>query len=160
MNYFEIFDFKEEFDIDLDILEKKYLEFQSKFHPDNAGISEVEKSIEINEAYKILSDDFLRLSYILKLSDIDILDDIKAPKVDFETLEKILELQEQIAEISNKVELDNLKIKLNAEIKLQISASAKLIKTKEFELSSQFLIKAKYLKKALEDLKIRKKKIK
>lgn len=160
MNYFEIFKFEEKFNIDLDLLEQKYLDFQKNFHPDKAGIKEVENSILVNEAYKILSDDFLRLAYILKLNEIDILDDAKAPKVDFDTLSRILELQEAISSCNELSKLDEIKTKLQSEIKLQIKACVKLIDSKDFALAAQILIKAKYLKKSLSDLKEQKKKIK
>jgi molecular chaperone HscB len=158
-NFFEIFNFPIQFKIDLDFLEKKYLEFQRQFHPDKSSVDDVSKSIEINEAYKILADDFLRACYLLELNGIDILRNEKAAKVDQATLERVLELQEIIFEIINKNEIKELEEKLNSEIKFLISAAAKCLESMDLELATQFLIKVKYLKKSLEDLKIRKKKI-
>ncbi len=156
-NFFEIFSLPQKFSINLDELEKKYLEFQNQFHPDKSGFNDISKSIEINEAYKVLADDFLRACYILELKGIDILKNEKASNVDHKTLEQVLELQEKISEISNKNEIKGLEEKLNSEIKFLIALSAKCLKNIEIDLAAQFLIKAKYLKKSLQDLKFRKK---
>lgn len=159
INFFETFSLPQKFSIDLNELEKKYLEFQNQFHPDKSSLDDVEKSILINEAYKVLSDDFLRVCYLLSLKGIDIRNDEKAVKVDFKTLETVLELQERISEIANLEEIKILQERLNAEIKFLIAASVKCIETSDTNLAAQFLVKTKYLKKSLEDLKIRKQKI-
>ncbi len=158
-NFFELFKLETKFEIDLANLEQKYLQFQNQFHPDKADASEIEKSIQINEAYEALSDDFLRACHLLSLKDINILTDEKAAKVDHETLVKVLELQEKISEISNKDELEELRKKINAEVKFLIAAFVKAYEANEVELAAQFIIKTKYLKKSLKDLKERKKKI-
>jgi len=155
-NYFEIFSLPQSFFIDETLLEKKYLEFQNQFHPDKSSSADISKSIEVNEGYKILSDDFLRACYILQLKGIDILHDEKAVKVDFATLEEQLELQEKISEMTDKNEMESLRKDLNSKVKALISQS---MEAQADEHSAQLLVKAKYLKKSLEDLKIRKNKI-
>lgn len=158
-NFFDLFELETKFEIDLAKLEQQYLQFQNQFHPDKASTSEIEKSIQINEAYEALSDDFLRACHLLSLKDINILTDEKASKVDHETLVKVLELQEKISEISNKDELEELRKKINAEVKFLVAAFVKAYESNEIELAAQFIIKTKYLKKSLKDLKERKKKI-
>ncbi len=158
-NYFEIFALPIDFSIDEIALEKKYLQFQNQFHPDKSGAGDISKSMEINEAYKILADDFLRACHLLQLKNIDILNDEKAVKVDFATLEEQLELQEKISEIVDKNEIENLQKDLKSQVKKLILQAAKIYEAFDFEDSAQVLIKVKYLKKSLEDLKIRKNKI-
>lgn len=158
-NFFELFSLPVNFFVDQNALEKKYLEFQNQFHPDKSSSDDISKSIEINEAYKILSDDFARACYILKLNGVDILKDEKAVKVDVATLERVLELQEKIAELADKNEIEELREKLNSEIKFLIAAAVKCFGSNEIQLAAQFLVKAKYLKKSTEDLKIRKQKL-
>ena len=158
-NFFELFALKPNFEIDQIELEKKYLDFQKQFHPDISSSADIEKSIAINEAYKTLSDDFLRACYLLALKNIDIRHDEKAIKPNTETLIEILELQEKIAEISDKNEIENLRKEINQEFKSLILNSMKQLEANEINLSAQLLIKAKYLKKSLEDLKIRKNKL-
>lgn len=158
-NYFEIFSLTPSFSIDEIALEKKYLKFQTEFHPDKSGSGDISKSIEINEAYKILADDFLRACHLLQLKNIDILNDEKAVKVDFATLEEQLELQEQISEIVGNDEIEKLQKDLRLRVKKLILQAAEIYESHDFKASAQVLIKVKYLKKSLEDLKIRKNKI-
>jgi molecular chaperone HscB len=146
-NYFELFSLPQVFEIDLGELEKKYLEFQRQFHPDQSSSGDVSRSIEINEAYKVLTDDFLRACYLLLLMDIDIRNDERAVKVDQLTLLQVLELQEKISEISDKNEIEELRKKINLELKEMILDSMKQYKANEIATSAQTLIKAKYLKK-------------
>lgn len=152
-NYFQIFSISEKFDIDLIDLEKKYFHLQHQFHPDKSGSDNEETSAQINEAYKILSDDFLRACYLLKLKNIDILHDDKCAKPDMATLQRILELQEGIEEMKDESEINDLKQKLVSEIKSLILESMKCLEALEINLSTQLLIKAKYLKKSVSDLK-------
>jgi len=153
-SYFENFSFNVDFNIDLEELENKYLEFQKQFHPDNSS-SDVEKSISINEAYKVLKNPLQRASHILQLNGIDLENDSKAPKPDIETLEEILELQEKVAEITLE-EKDSLKKYLISEIKSLLEKTAKALENKDFTKAAQILIRAKYFDKTLRDLKIRK----
>ncbi len=157
--FFDLFSLTENFAVDLVALEKKYLEFQQQFHPDKSSSDDISKSIAINEAYKTLSDDFLRACYLLELKGFDILKNEKAAKVDLVTLERVLELQENISEMSNKNEIEELRKKLNSEIKQLVLGSMEKLEASEIEASAQILIKAKYLKKSVEDLKIRKQKL-
>jgi hypothetical protein len=68
-------------------------------------------------------------------------------------------LQEKIVEMVDKNEMDELRVKLNSEIKFLIAAAVKCFGSSEIALAAQFLVKAKYLKKSTEDLKIRKQKL-
>jgi molecular chaperone HscB len=151
-NFFEIFKIPQKFEIDLEQLEQKYFQFQKQFHPDSASFSDIEKSIEINKAYKILSNSIARASYILQLNKIDIENDSCAPKPDLATLEEILELQEMVAEISAN-QAQNLRKNLQQRIKILLQEVAKKLENKEFEAAAQVLIKTKYFDKTLRDLK-------
>lgn len=156
-NYFELFNLSPKFTIDLSEIEKKYHQFQNQFHPDKADFNSIEHSILINEAYKILSDDFLRASHLLQLKNIDIEDDENHIKPDISTLQEILDLQEEIFEINNLNEILALKNNLNSQIKKLINDFQNAFEVNKFNEATQFLIKAKYLKKSLIDLKNRQK---
>ncbi len=154
-NHFEIFALPISFEIDLDNLEKKYLEFQKAFHPDNSSSADIEKSIAVNEAYDVLKNNLRRASHILQLNGIDLENDSTAPKVDSATLMEVLEIREKIFE-SSADEIENLKKDLSKKVKSLITESAQKLNNKEFETASQILIKAKYFDKTLQDLKRRK----
>jgi len=154
-NFFEIFAISPNFEIDLDQLEQKYFAFQKQFHPDSASVADIEQSIAINQAYKILSNPIARASYILQLNGIDIEDDSQAPKPDLATLHEILELQEMVAEISSN-DAKNLAKNLQQKIKSLLQEVATSLENKAFATAAQILIKAKYFDKTLRDLKNKK----
>ncbi|MBU6339367.1 MAG: Fe-S protein assembly co-chaperone HscB [Rickettsiales bacterium] len=155
INHFKNFGFGIDFKINLEELENKYLEFQKQFHPDNGLFADVTKSIAINESYAILKNPIRRAAHILQLQNIDIENDEKAPKPDFETLEEILELQEKLAEISEE-EKSQLKKYLTSKIKDLLEIMSQELDNKAFEKSAQILIRAKYFDKTLQDLKSKK----
>jgi molecular chaperone HscB len=158
-NFFILFDLEEKFAIDSIFLERKYLELQSKFHPDKSDHNNANKSIEINEAFRVLSDDFSRACYLLQLHDVDLINDDKAIKPDKSMLLEILELREHIETIENKNVIDNLSRHLKQTIEDLIADFARAYEDNQIKLSATFLLKAKYLKKAVEDLKIKKQKL-
>jgi molecular chaperone HscB len=155
INHFNTFSFEIDFNINLEELENKYLQFQKQFHPDNVGSTDIEKSISINESYQVLNNPLRRASHILQLNGIDLENDESAPKPDMETLEEILELQEKVAEI-NLDEKSDLKKYLNLEVKNLLEKTAKELENNNYNQAAQILIKAKYFDKTLRDLKARK----
>lgn len=156
-NHFEIFLLSPNFSVDLDELEKKYLEFQRQFHPDKSSTADIEKSIAINEAFEILKNPLKRISHILQLHGIDLENDSTALKVDATTLMEVLELREKISE-DRFDETEKLKKDLNSRIKLLIEETAQELENKDFKAAAQILIKAKYFDKTLRDLKAKKNK--
>jgi molecular chaperone HscB len=161
-NHFKKFNLEEGFDLDQDILEEKYLNFQQIFHPDKLiAKSESEKielehnSILINEAFEILKNPLKRTIYLLKLKDIDLNHDACHVKPDHETLINNLELREQIFIIDNQEKLKNIKKICENEIKLIIKIAKKYYEEENFEECAKELIKAKYLDKSILEIKIK-----
>ncbi|QCI19108.1 Fe-S protein assembly co-chaperone HscB [Buchnera aphidicola] len=79
MDYFTLFKLPKQFNINKDLLNKNFYKLQLKFHPDlfiNDSVSKkkqvLEKSIEINNGYKILEDSLSRSIYLLSLNGIKI----------------------------------------------------------------------------------------
>ncbi|WP_187307826.1 Fe-S protein assembly co-chaperone HscB [Buchnera aphidicola] len=75
MNYFQLFNLPQAFDIDIEKLLFQFYELQKKYHPDanynsikpeNNNI--LEKSIYINKAYQILKNPYKRAKYLLSLN--------------------------------------------------------------------------------------------
>ena len=89
--------------------------------------------------------------------NIDIENDENHIKPDITTLQEILDLQEKIFEIDNLDEILVLKNNLNSQIKKLINDFQNAFAINKFNEATQFLIKAKYLKKSLIDLKNRQK---
>jgi molecular chaperone HscB len=77
-NYFELFDFPVDFDIDGELLAQRYRKLQQVVHPDNyANASEKErrlalqKTAQINEAFQVLKHPMSRGRYLLQLQGVD-----------------------------------------------------------------------------------------
>ncbi len=160
VNFFAIFNLKECFNIDKALLDTIYFDFQNKFHPDKASAQDIKKSININEGYAILSDDFLRACHLLALKDVDILKDDKSIKVEQNTLLEILELQEQIAIESDIKNINDMVTKITKNINHLILQSIVMMDNSSYKEAAQILVKAKYFKKCIADLKTKKKNLK
>lgn len=151
-NFFDFFSLPINFFLDQDELEKKYFSFQQHFHPDKAGIAELENSMDINEAYEVLKNPLRRAVHILQLNNIDVENDENATKPDISTLEEVLEIQEKIP-VLNQQEIIDLKKSINNQIKLLLDQVAQKLDNKDFTAATQFVIKAKYFDKILQDLR-------
>lgn len=73
-NYFDYFNLDITFDLDTEVLDKRYLEWQSKFHPDVCSTANYqnkqfkqEQSILVNEAYQTLKSPLKRAEYLLSI---------------------------------------------------------------------------------------------
>ena len=159
-NYFEIFNLDINYNLDQDQLEKTYHKLQSKIHPDKQDISQIEHSIALNNAYKNLNDDFLRACHILSLKNIDILHDEKAVTISQQTLLETLEIQEKISLENNFNNIEKLQNIIILDFSKALRDSMQLYQQNKIRALTQFLIKAKYLKKCLDDLKQKKSQIK
>ncbi len=151
-NFFEKFSLPIKFSLDLDALEQKYFAFQKQFHPDTAGVAEIENSMDINEAYDILKNPLRRAAHILQLNGIDVEKDSLALKPDIATLGEVLEIQEKILE-SSPQEILEVKKYLQSEAKSLLEDIAVKLDNKDFAGAAQFLIRAKYFDKILQDLR-------
>jgi molecular chaperone HscB len=161
-NHFQKFNFQESFDLDLDILEEKYLSFQQLFHPDKLiGKSKVEQvnlehnSVLINEAYEVLKSPLKRAIYLLDKQGININHDSCHIKPDHETLIENLELRETIFETPDKEKLSEIRKSCSSQIKLILKQAKEDFNNNSFEKCALELIKAKYLDKSLIEIKLK-----
>lgn len=121
-NYFQLFEIKKNFNVDINILEKNYFELQKKFHPDkyvNATDHEKRLSLQItsyiNEAYETLKDDYLKSIYLLKIEGYEF-DDQNNTVSDPDFLMNQMELREESENIALKKDKEDIKrfyLKLN-----------------------------------------------
>ncbi len=161
-NYFQRFDLEESLNIDLDMLEEKYLSLQSKFHPDKLIDKNKEdrvnlemNSILFNEAYEVLRRPIARAIYFLKLkAGIDINDDSSCKvKPDENTLIENLELRELIFETDSKEVLKELRDDCKKKILLILDIVKKEFEKKDYDKCAIELIKARYLDKTIFEIK-------
>ena len=146
INHFFNLNLEVKYELDLNLLEKNYLELQQKYHPDKS-LSDLDKSIAINESYKILSNPTLRAEHLLELQNIFLDDDQKSLKPDIEILKEIILLQENIEDCQNIEQLNGYQQSIDNQCADLILQFLKNYQNKNFEIAGQNIIKIKYLKK-------------
>ena len=118
-DYFQLLDLQKKYYFDKAQLKSKYLSMQIKFHPDRAA-SEKERriflgqSMKLNEAEKVLKDDYLRAEYMLKLAGSKFDDKTLRDAISAEELAKIMEMHEMVDDAEDLEELRQME-----QIKLQ-----------------------------------------
>ncbi len=112
MNYFQLFDIENSFDIDLQNLSSSYQALQKAVHPDKyAHASEqeqriaVQKSAQINDAYQTLKNPLLRAEYILVERGVDMPNE-QSSFSDTSFLMHQMELREMLEEIQFASDID------------------------------------------------------
>jgi molecular chaperone HscB len=141
-NYFQFFGLKNQLNIDLEELERKFFEFCKECHPDfftNCQDAEKDVCISrmsfINNAYKVLKDPISRAKYLLRLERGETTEDKK--KVPRELLFEVMELQEKIELVKSEKDTENIRI-LNEEINQMKTEFENKINNLNIELSNLF----------------------
>ena len=113
MNHFELFAIKQKYDIDQKLLQKQYFALQTKHHPDRSKNEldrrkNLEYSMLINEAFKVLQDDYLRAEYLLNIKGEHIDDNKLKSLLSHNQLEEILENYELIESTQDLSQLNKI----------------------------------------------------
>jgi molecular chaperone HscB len=131
MNYFTFYDIPESFNVDENLVKRKFYELSKTYHPDFYINHSVEKQQEIlelstinNKAYQILSKPSKRLEYILQLRGHGIEGEKYQLPQDFfmqmmEVNEALMELEfdpDQSVLDRTKVQIDGIEEELNSEL--------------------------------------------
>lgn len=110
MNYFQLFDLPEQFELDLTELGSRYLALQKRFHPDNfaAGserdrLLSVQQTANINDAYHSLKQPLLRAEHLLALRGLKISNEQRS-FTEPAFLMQQMELREQLAEVREQAD--------------------------------------------------------
>jgi DnaJ-domain-containing protein 1 len=126
-SYFAVLGLDERFDIDLKELERKYLELQLRYHPDNGG--SVAHSAELNVSYKVLANDMARAEHLLAVNDVAL------PKLSNEYMMEVMDAYEDGAAQDSAIVL------LKADMARHFAAG-------DFIAASEALVKIKALRRA------------
>lgn len=143
------------FDVDQRQLRKEFRNLQGQYHPDilNSGdekvqLDDAEYSSVLNHAYATLKSPLTRAQYILKLNaNIDITTDEASKDYQFKDkalLLDILEIHEELENVSDDSELAALKISNDERIQDSISKLGQLFKDEDYENAAMESIKLKY----------------
>ena len=112
-SYFQLLGLPKKYTLDQSLLKSKYLEMQVKFHPDRATDENqrhifLEQSMMLNEAWKVLKDDYLRAEYMLKSSGVEFNDHVLRSVLSQSELEKIIEMHEIMDDTDDLDELHKI----------------------------------------------------
>lgn len=114
MNHFELLNLEKRYDVDPALLRKQYLLEQALHHPDRASsdltrIENLDISMQLNEAYKILKDDYMRAEYLLTILGQKFDDRLLRDALTALELEELIEAHEELDLIDEVIDLQHLK---------------------------------------------------
>jgi Fe-S protein assembly co-chaperone HscB len=159
MNYFELYEIPVAPLVNASVIKKKYYELSRKYHPDFfTGADEaeqknvLEKSSDVNKAFKIFSDEDETLKYFLMLTNV--LAEEEKYELPSGFLMEMLELNEelQMAEDTTPIQsqISNLKSQIYEPVKkIMEGYTADNIAEKELLQLKEYYYKKKYLNRIL-----------
>lgn len=166
-NPFKMFDIKEEYFIDVELISKKYKSLQRKFHPDNftnktakEKLMATQISADITDSYNLLLDPIKRGEQLLSLSGVDFSMQNYTSK-DNSILFEQLQLREQLETIKED-EIDSFSKEIDiafAEKERLFAKQIKQLKTNTDELDDikTILLSMRFYQKIQQEIRQKKK---
>lgn len=159
-NYFELLGIEKKYDIDLELLNTRYLAMQSRYHPDMIKTIQEKQnnlaiSIDLNTAYQILKDDFTRAAHLLFLENILLDDEQVRQQISKDQLNNIwydLELVENTDEL---IKLQHILDNKVGEQKEVINNLSLAFNKKDIQQAVGLTIKLKYLKNLIDNIQLK-----
>ena len=160
MNHFQLLELDQRYDLDQMLLKARYLSKQSIYHPDKAPNKNLrkdylEKSMQLNEAYKILKDDYFRAEYLLKLKGQEFNADALKTKLTPHELEEIMEMHEALDETDDLQELEAMKSLKIQEKKIVVNQLACYFAQEKIAKALDLTIRLKYLTNLVGNIKLK-----
>ncbi|CAI2377853.1 unnamed protein product [Moneuplotes crassus] len=157
VDHFELFDIKEDYDIDIEKLDETFYQLQQMFHPDRFTMTGDEDLMEnsttyssfINNSYKLLKDDLERAKYILKKKGYKALEEGDQIS-DIEYLQQIMEIREEIESSETQEELNVLKADTLLKKQTIVEKVSSLFKAEAYEEIIETLVQLRYTIRILE----------
>lgn len=150
------------FDLDLDVIEKRYLGFQRAIHPDRFAAKPAKEralaeaqAVSLNEAYETLKDPLRRAAYLLGLKGLGAAIDKDETMCDPELLMEAMEAREALGEAGSVAAVEALQVKAGADALNILSELAKAFARDDLPLANRLTTKLKYLRKYLEETRAR-----
>ena len=161
-NFFELFELPVSYEVDLNQVQKKYMELQKLVHPDKfANASDAEKRLSmqqtswINEAQTTLKDPVLRATYLLKLKGTDINLENETT-MDAAFLMQQLEMRERLEHIKKENDpltaLDGMAKELKAASNDVMAGFAASYETEQIDEAREWIRKLQFMQKAKKEI--------
>mmetsp|Transcript_30338 Transcript_30338/g.34464 ORF Transcript_30338/g.34464 Transcript_30338/m.34464 type:complete len:169 (+) Transcript_30338:608-1114(+) len=154
------------FDLDLQLINRRYKDLQKVIHPDLFNNSEEtekgaaeELSTHVNEAYFTLRNEIQRANYLLKLQGEEVLEEghsITDPLLIME----IMEVRENISMANSDEDLDKLRAENQTKKSELLREFQTYFSAKEVDEAKQTLVKLSYYSKILEEIQNREESLK
>ena len=160
MNYFQLLELEQRYDIEQGLLYSNYLIKQLEYHPDRvtdsvSKVKNIEISMLLNEAYKVLSDDYKRAEYLLKLNGFEFSEKQLSLKLSPHELEEILEEYEAIEEMHEMTDLiakEKEKLVIKTELIKEITSH---FSKNNFTKALDLTVRLKYLTNLVGNIKLK-----
>ena len=160
MNYFQLLELEQRYDIEQALLHSNYLTKQMEYHPDQvtdsvSKVKNIEISMLLNEAYKVLSDDYKRAEYLLKLNGFEFSEKQLSLKLSPHELEEILEEYEtieQMHEMTDLIAKEKVKLVIKAELIKEITSH---FSKNNFTKALDLTVRLKYLTNLVGNIKLK-----
>lgn len=163
IDIFQTFGLPYDITIDLEKLELKYYDLQSKLHPDRFIDSTPEESYfsqihssNLNLSFEKLKDTVARSNELLKILGFNFDKEEKSFN-DIETLNEIMELQNEAENISTEEERTNFISMVDSKISNLYKKLNNSFRNKKLENANKLNIKISYLLKIIKDIKLNQK---
>lgn len=157
VDHFELFDLQETYDVDIEKLEQTFYQLQHMFHPDRFAVTGDEDLMEnsttyssfINNSYKLLKDDLERAKYLLERKGYTVLEEGEQIK-DFEFLQHIMEIREEIEFSETLEELNILKSDALLKKRTIVEEVSEYFRLEEYEEIKDLIVNLRYTTRILE----------
>lgn len=161
-DHFSRLGFEPGFDLDLDLLEKRYLSFQRSVHPDRFAAKPAkeramaeQQSVSLNQAFETLSDPLRRAAYLLELKGQAAAVDRDQTIADPALLMEVLEAREALSEAESIDAVEKLTVRAGADAIQLLSEISKAFAADDLVAANRLTTRLKYLRKFLEEARAR-----
>ncbi len=159
-DFFALFSLPRQFDIDMAQLESRYIELQRQLHPDKFAsksgqekLSAQGRAVDVNTAYQTLKNPLQRAGYLLRLSGVEF--DLQKEQTIFDQdlLMEMMQRREELADITNAVDLQKLVKTLSAEIEANYKILSGELQKNNFDAVKSMILRQQYLQKMLVEIR-------
>ena len=161
-DFFQLFDVPVSFDVDIDLIQQRYMDLQKAVHPDkfvNASAQEkrisMQQTSRINEAINTLKQPVDRALYLLKLKGIDINFENETT-MDASFLMEQMEMREALSEVREKedplAELDRVGAETKVKTKNMMNDFSSCYEEDRLDEARELIRKMQFMQKAKKEI--------
>jgi len=160
MNYFQLLDLEQRYDIDFGVLQKQYLTKQALFHPDRAGsdvlrTQNLDISMQLNEAYNTLKDDYMRAEYLLKILGQKFDDRVLKDALGHAELARVIDSHEELEAMESLSDLQALKLGKMKEKSDMVQVLTECFRVNNITKALEITIGLKYLTNLVKNIEFK-----